>query len=303
MLQNHNKPLEPSDSAPVGIGYRFKHHEDLLAQKPDIGWIEVHPENYFTGGKPRHYLEKAREFYPLSLHAVGLSLGSSEEVSDHHLREMKELIDIYEPFQVSDHASWSASGNAHLNDLMPLPYTQETLETLCRNINKTQEFFGQQILVENPSTYIAFRDNEMSEQEFMNEAARKTGCGILLDINNIYVQAHNHGNNPYEYVATINPDYVGELHLAGHMEKSFEGSDQSVLIDTHGDHVRDEVWKLYEFAISKLGSRPTLIEWDSDIPELSVLVAEAHKARDEIFRQFPLSSEAKHAQEQEHATG
>lgn len=290
-IKQHDLPSEPSKSAPVGVGYRFKHHDDLLEQKPDIGWIEVHPENYFTGGKPRHYLEKARELYPLSLHAVGLSLGSTEEVSDLHLKEMKELIDIFQPFQVSDHASWSASGNAHLNDLMPLPYTEETLAVLCRNIEKTQEYFGRQILVENPSTYIAFTESEMSEQEFMNEAAKRTGCGILLDVNNIYVQAHNHDNDPYEYVAAINPNYVGEMHLAGHMEKTFENTEKTVLIDTHGDYVRDEVWKLYSFAVSKVGVKPTLIEWDSDIPDISVVVAEAHKAREEIFRQFPLKGE------------
>ncbi len=291
MLFNNNKllPSGPDHLAPVGIGYRFEHHDDLLIQKPDIGWIEVHPENYFSGGKPRHYLEKARELYPLSLHSIGLSLGSTEEVSNLHLQEIKELIDIFEPFNISDHASWSASGNAHLNDLMPLPYTEETLTTICRNIEKTQEFFGRQILVENPSTYISFIENEMNEQDFMNEMAKRTGCKILLDINNIYVQAHNHDNDPYKYIAAINPNYVGELHLAGHMEKRFENSEQTILIDTHGDYVCDGVWDLYAFAISKLGSIPSLIEWDTDIPELSVIVAEAHKARAEIFKQFPIS--------------
>ncbi len=198
---------------------------------------------------------------------------------------MKELIDIYQPFQVSDHASWSASGNAHLNDLMPLPYTEETLQTLCRNVEKTQEFFGRKILVENPSTYISFKKNEITEQDFMNEVAKRTGCGILLDINNIYVQAHNHGNDPYEYVSAINPKYVGELHLAGHMEKQFEDVGKTILIDTHGDYVRDEVWKLYAFAISTLGVRNTLIEWDMAVPDLSVLVSEAHKARSKISTQ------------------
>ena len=289
-ISRHNKfsSSEPLNTAPVGIGYRFKHHDDLLEQKPDIGWIEVHPENYFSGGRPRHYLEKARELYPLSLHAVGMSLGSTEAVDEAHLSEVKELINIYEPFSVSDHASWSASGNAHLNDLMPLPYTEETLANLCRNVERTQEFLGRKILVENPSTYISFTESEMTEQEFMNETARRTGCGILLDINNIYVQAHNHGNDPYAYVDAIKADYVGELHLAGHMEKEFEGSSQTVLIDTHGDYVRSEVWDLYDHAVKKLGSVPTLIEWDSEIPELPVLVAEAHKARDTIFKHNPI---------------
>ena len=149
--------------SPAGIGLRFKHHEDILEQNPDIGWIEVHPENYFGGGKPRYFLQKARELYPLSLHAVGMSLGSAERVNKDHLAEIKELADIFEPFRISDHVSWSMSGNAHLNDLMPLPYTEESLRTLCRNIDETQEFFGRQILVENPSTYIAFQESEMNE--------------------------------------------------------------------------------------------------------------------------------------------
>ncbi len=292
---NENKkpfPAEPASSAPAGIGLRFRHHNALVEDKPDIGWIEVHPENYFSGGKPRHYLTKARELYPLSLHAVGLSLGSIERVSKDHLADMKELIDIYEPFHISDHASWSMSGNAHLNDLMPLPYTQETLETLCRNINETQEYFGRQILVENPSSYIAFSYNEMSEYEFMNEAAKATGCKVLLDVNNIYVQAHNHGFDPYQYIDGIDGRYVGEMHLAGHSEREYDHTDKTLLIDTHSKPVRDEVWDLYTHAVRRFGSIPTLIEWDADIPPLDVLVAEAHKARDIIFENESLADAA-----------
>ena len=281
---NNIAPLGPSKSAPAGVGLRFKHHEDLIEQKPDIGWVEVHPENYFAGGKVRHYLSKARELYPLSLHGVGLSLGSVEPVDTGHLKEVKELIDIYQPFNVSDHVSWSMSGNAHLNDLMPLPYTEETLSVLCRNIEQTQEYFQRRILVENPSSYIAFVESEMSEEEFMNETARRTGCGILLDINNIFVQAHNHGNDPYKYIDTIKKEYVGEFHLAGHIEENYEDCEKTVLIDTHSRHVRAEVWDMYAHAIQKFGSVPTLIEWDADIPELPILVEEAHKARDIIFK-------------------
>ena len=249
----------------------------LIEQKPEIGWIEVHPENYFGGGIHRHHLGKARELYPLSLHAVGLSLGSDQPVDENHLRRFKELIDIFEPFQVSDHASWSASGNAHLNDLLPLPYTKETLQRLCENIDRTQSYFGRTILVENPSTYLSFTIDEMPEYEFMNEIAKRTGCGILLDVNNIYVQSVNHGFDPQNYIDNINPAPVGEIHLAGHTERTFE--DGTILVDTHNRPVRDEVWALYEYTANKIGGVPTLIEWDGDIPALPELVKQADKAQ------------------------
>lgn len=267
----------PPVKNPAGIGLRSAHYKDVIETRPDIGWLEVHPENYFGGGAHRHYLSKARELYPVSFHAVGLSLGSTERVSRDHLRQIKELIEIYEPFQVSDHASWSVSGNAHLNDLLPLPYTEETLSVLCRNIGETQEFLGRRILVENPSTYLAFKESAMPEWEFMNEAARRTGCGILLDVNNIYVQSRNHGFDAFEYLCGIEGKHVGEMHLAGHTEKQTESGD-TVLIDTHNSLVRPEVWDLYGFAVERFGSVPTLIEWDQDLPPLQTLVAEADRA-------------------------
>lgn len=273
----HNANFTPvGPKRPAGIGLRPDHYKSLLGHKPDIGWIEVHPENYFCGGLHRHYLSQARELYPLSLHAVGLSLGSDQAVSEEHLKNFKELIDIYEPFQISDHASWSASGNAHLNDLLPLPYTQETLSRLCRNIEQTQDYFGRSILVENPSTYISYDINEMSEAEFMNEIAKRAGCGILLDINNIYVQAHNHGFDAKEYISEINPGPVGEIHLAGHIKRDFDGG--TLCIDTHNRPIKDAVWELYDYAIGHIGEIPTLIEWDSDLPELTYLVKQAHRA-------------------------
>ena len=195
---------------------------------------------------------------------------------------MKELIDIYEPFQVSDHASWSMSGNAHLNDLLPLPYNEETLSVLCRNIQETQEYLGCTILVENPSTYLAFKNSTMQEWEFMNETAKRTGCSLLLDINNIYVQAHNHGFDAFEYISGIKKSFVREMHLAGHTEREIsDGS--TLLIDTHDSLVQPEVWDLYRHAVNHLGSIPTLIEWDQNFPPLSTLVAEAHRARQVIF--------------------
>lgn len=262
---------------PVGIGLRYPHYQEVLETDLNLGWLEVHPENYFGGGAHRHFLSEARKQYDLSLHAVGLSLGSDAPVSEDHLRGFKELIDIYKPFNVSDHASWSASGNAHLNDLLPLPYTQETLDKLARNVEQTQEYFGRKILVENPSTYLAFEGNEMHEDEFMNRIAEMTGCGILLDLNNIYVQAHNHGYDAWSYIDTIDARHVGEMHLAGHIEQ--EADDGIILVDTHSRPVKGDVWDLYEHAVRKVGVVPTLIEWDTDIPDLATLVGEADKAR------------------------
>lgn len=282
----------PNES--VGIGLRHPHYKEVLETDLNLGWLEVHPENYFGGGAHRHFLSKAREQYQLSLHAIGLSLGSAHPVNEDHLRQFKELIDIFEPFHVSDHASWSASGNAHLNDLLPLPYTQETLNALCDNIDRTQEYFGRQILVENPSTYIAFAENEMSEYEFMNAAVQKTGCKILLDINNIYVQAHNHGYNPAEYIAGIKTEHVGEMHLAGHIEQ--EVGDGIILIDSHSRPVRYEVWDLYEDAVRRFGNIPTLIEWDQDFPSLETLVGEAEKART-IIKEVQVEDAVSHAAE------
>ena len=273
--------LCPPVKHPVGIGLRHAHYEEVINTRPGVGWLEVHPENFFGGGSHRYYLAKAREIYPVSFHAVGLSLGSTERVSQDHLGQIKELIAIYEPFQVSDHAAWSMSGNAHLNDLLPLPYTEEALSVLCRNIDETQDFLGQSILVENPSTYLAFRASTMAEWEFMNEAARRTGCGILLDINNIYVQSRNHGFDATDYLRGIETSHVGELHLAGHTEmKTPDGG--TVIIDTHDSLVRPEVWALYEFAIERFGLVPTLIEWDQNFPPLQTLVAEANHAVDII---------------------
>ncbi len=282
MANNNLTPISLPGSLhvdPVGIGLRHAYYEGVVETKPQIGFLEVHPENYFGGGANRYHLEKSRELYPISFHAVGLSFGSADGIDEGHLAKIKELIDIFEPFQFSDHASWSASGNAHLNDLLPMPYTTESLNILCQNINKTQDFLGRQILVENPSTYIAFTNNDMEEYELMNAIAKQTGCKILLDINNIYVQAHNHKNDPYKYIGAIEQKYVGEIHLAGFTEFPVH-KNETILIDTHSKRVHDPVWDLYGYAIERFGKIPTLIEWDEDLPPLSTLLEEADKARD-----------------------
>lgn len=262
---------------PVGIGLRSPHYQEIIDTKPALGWLEIHPENYFCGGVHKHFLDKISQDYPLSMHGVGLSLGADQDVDLENLDQFKELIDRYQPFNVSDHVAWSASGNAHLNDLLPLPYTEETLNRLSRNIDQTQEFFGRSILVENPSTYIAFKDNDMPEYAFMNMLCERTGCGILLDVNNIYVQSHNHGLDPKEYINNIKQDYVGEIHLAGHIEKTF--GEHSLLIDTHNQTICDGVWDLFEYTTKRIDNAPTLIEWDQDFPALNFLLDEAQKAR------------------------
>lgn len=274
---NNTYPPASIPAEPVGIGLRYPHYQEVLETDLNLGWLEVHPENYFGGGAHRHFLSEARKSYNLSLHAVGLSLGSDQPVDENHLAQFKELIDIYQPFNVSDHASWSASGNAHLNDLLPLPYTQESLDKLARNVERAMEVFGRKMLIENPSSYVAFAGNEMHEDVFMNRLAEMTGCGILLDLNNIYVQAHNHGYDAWAYIETIDKRHVGEMHLAGHIEQ--EAGDGVILVDTHSRPVKGDVWDLYKHAVKHVGVVPTLIEWDTDIPDLATLVGEADKAR------------------------
>lgn len=277
------------NSVYVGLGLRSRHYEDILNAPPaNIGWLEVHPENYFGGGLNKYYLDHIAALYPISLHGVGLSLGSDQPVDQNHIKQFKQLIDRYNPIMVSDHIAWSASGNAHLNDLLPLPYTHETLRRLRDNINQVQDSFGRRILVENPSTYIAFKDNDMSEQDFMNEICAATGCAMLLDINNIFVQSHNHNLDPVRYIMDIDPSHVQEMHLAGHIEKPV--GEHSLLIDTHNQEVCEEVWKLYKRAVTKFGKTPTLIEWDQDVPELSILLNEADRAG-KILRQACTSNQ------------
>lgn len=270
-----NTPLRPVD--PAGVGLRDPHIDDFLNETPNIGWIEVHPENYFGQGIGFQKLEKIRQNLPLSFHSVGLSLGSAHAVNLDHARQIKALADILEPFQFSDHASWSASGNAHLNDLLPLPYNQETLDVLCRNVDAVQTIYGQPMLVENPSTYVAFGDNEMEEPEFLNQLAQKTGCSLLLDLNNIHVQAHNHNFDAYSYLDQIDAP-IGEMHLAGPSDHVTH-SGETILIDTHSSPVRDTVWDLYAHAVRRFGETLSLIEWDMDIPPLSRLMQEAETAR------------------------
>jgi hypothetical protein len=260
--------------ASVGIGLRFPHFKDFLAtSKPNIAWLEVHPENYKIGSSLK-ILEEIRTSYPLSLHGIGLSLGSPTLDLD-HLKFLKFLCDLLNPGLVSEHVAWSVLDGHYLNDLLPLPYTQESLDLLVKNIEQTQEFLGRQILVENPSSYLTFESSTFSEEEFMVNAARRSGCKILLDINNIYVSSMNHGFCPQAYIKAFRGlDLVKEIHLAGHRRVSAD-----LLVDDHGSTISEEVWDLYSQAVEILGLVPTLVEWDSNVPPLETLLGEAKKAQ------------------------
>ncbi len=265
--------------ARAGIGLRADHYEALLETLPAVGWLEVHSENYFgAGGAPLHYLGKARCHYPLSLHGVGLSIGSADPLNIRHLSSLKSLIDRIEPALVSDHLCWSSVNGRYLNDLLPMPFTMEALAHLRERISRVQDYLNRPLLIENLSSYLQYRVSDFPEAEFIAELARRSGCGILLDINNVYVSACNHGFDANAYIQSLPPALVQEFHLAGFTTKHYraEGDDRcTLLIDSHDRRVAGPVWDLYGFTLQRIGRRPTLIEWDSDLPDLRTLVDEA----------------------------
>ena len=273
------RPGVASIPARAGVGLRTPHQHEILDALPAVGWLEAHSENYFADGGPAlAALERARAHYPLSLHGVGLSLGSTDPLALDHLRKLKALVSRFEPGLVSEHLSWSSVGGRYLNDLLPLPYTDEALRHICERVAQVQDFLQRRILVENISSYYRFEHSTIPEWEFVAEVARRTGCGILLDVNDIYVSAANHRFDPRQYLHAIPAAAVGEIHLAGHENNG------ECLIDSHSRPVCDAVWALYRQALARIGPLPTLIEWDNDIPELAVLVAEASKA-DSVLRE------------------
>lgn len=261
------------DPSRAGIGLRTPHFEALAGRRPALSFLEVHSENYFADGGPSlAWLERFRADYPVSLHGVGMSLGSADPLDREHLSRLARLAGRIEPAMVSEHLSWSSIGGRHLNELLPLPYSEEVLSHVCERISQVQEGLGRRILVENVPSYVRFACSTIPEGEFIAEVARRTGCGVLLDVNNAWVDAVNHGTDAREFLAAIDPETVGEIHLAGG-EVTPEG-----LVDTHGAAVFPEVWALFAETISRLGPVPTLIEWDVDIPALEVLLREAAQA-------------------------
>ncbi|WP_343559312.1 MNIO family bufferin maturase [Kiloniella sp. b19] len=262
----------------AGIGLRSEHLMDFVNGRPETAWLEVHSENYLAEGGPRQdALLKIRENYAISCHGVGLSLGSYEGLDEEHLARLKALYAKVEPGLVSDHVSWSVTSGTYLNDLLPLPYTEEALDVICRNVEHAQESFGRQILIENPSSYVSFIESTMPEWEFMSEIVRRTGCGLLLDVNNIHVSAENHDFDAEAYLKAVPLDKVQEIHVAGHLVKEFD--ERTILIDDHGSMVNDAVWALFTKTLDMIGAVPTLVEWDTNVPALDVLLGEAEKAQ------------------------
>jgi uncharacterized protein len=270
-----------SDLLRTGIGLRGPHVATVLAERPTVSFFEVHAENYTDRGPAQAALLAVRRDTPVSLHAVGLSLGSAEGLDRAHLARLKQLVGVVEPVLVSDHLSWSARGGAYLNDLLPLPYTEEALEVMARAVSAAQDALKRRLLIENPSSYLRFRSSTMHEADFLAELVRRTGCALLLDVNNIVVSAHNLSLDPGAWLDRLPADAVAEIHLAGHHRADADG--ETMLIDDHGDRVAPAVWYLYARALQRFGRVPTLIEWDSNLPALGVLIDEARKA-DRIAR-------------------
>ena len=258
--------------ARAGIGFRPQHIEDFLTTPPDVAWIEVHAENYFVEGGPRiQALEKLRQTYPLSIHGVGLSLASTLKSDD--VAEFKVLVDKFEPGLISEHLAWTADESVYYNDLLPFPYTEETLETVCQNIDRVQSALGRKILVENPSTYLRFKHSTIPEWEFLREVIRRSGCGLLLDVNNVHITSTNHTFDSEAYISELPLTEVGEIHVAGHTARSMAG--QTLLIDDHAGPVSEPVWELFRATLKRIGPCPTLVEWDNNVPPLASLLEQA----------------------------
>lgn len=273
-------PLTPDRlPARAGLGLKPEHYRDVLETRPDIGFFEVHAENYMgAGGPPHAYLEAVAALYPLSLHGVGLSIGGAGPLDTAHLRRLRALIDRYRPQSFSEHLAWSTHDTGFLNDLLPLPYTPETLARVSAHVEETQQAIGRQLLLENPSTYLVFAESTIDEIDFLEAVASRTGCGLLLDVNNVFVAATNHNLDPRDYIARFPLTAVREIHLSGHSE-TVDELGAPLLIDSHDTPVKDPVWALYQTVLDRIGPVASLIEWDNDVPAWPVLRAEAISAQ------------------------
>ena len=260
----------------AGVGLRAPHVAEVMATRPAVAFFEVHPENYMGGGPALAALERLRRDHEVSLHGVGLSLGGADAVDQRHLLRLKALVERLQPVLVSEHLAWSAVGGAYLNHLLPLPYDDARLDATCRRIARVQETLGRTILVENPSRYLRFRHSPIPEPEFLGALAHRTGCGILLDVNNVFVSSCNFDEDPFAYLTALPAGPIGEIHLAGHATNDADG--RTILIDDHGSRVAEPVWELYRRTLARLGPVPTLVEWDTNLPDLAVLLDEAARA-------------------------
>lgn len=261
-----------------GIGFKPQHYADILSSGKGIGFIEIHAENYMgAGGPPHAMLSALRERFALSVHGVGLSIGGETPLDREHLSRLKILCDRYDPETFSEHLAWSSHGDVYLNDLLPVPYTQATLDRIVFHVDQVQDTLKREMLLENPSTYLQFEESYIPETEFLSEISRRTGCGLLLDVNNVFVQAVNHGTSPEQYLDTFPLVRVKEIHLGGHDEQA-DDTGAALLIDAHGAPVADPVWRLFARVIKTIGPLPTLIEWDNDVPDFATLAGEAAAA-------------------------
>jgi len=279
VMSHHN--LNPSVLAAtsVGVGLKHEHADDVLSDRHAVDFFEVHAENYMgDGGPPHSLLGEVRARYPLSLHGVGLSIGAARGLDRAHLTRLRRLVDRYQPCEFSEHLAWSTHEDRFLNDLLPLPYTEETLARVCEHIDLVQEVLQRRMLLENPSTYVAFEASTLREVDFLRAVVARTGCGLLLDINNVYVSAINHGFEPMAYIDAFPLRAVGEIHLAGFAEDR-DDDNARLLIDSHACPVAEPVWSLYWRTIARTGPVPTLIEWDNDVPPFGALAKEAARAR------------------------
>jgi uncharacterized protein len=290
------KPVTVADHRPpkglsapsVGVGFKPEHFEAIADTRPKLGFFEIHAENYMgAGGAPHRRLDAIRELYPLSLHGVGMSIGSPGSLDRAHLQRLAAVARRFEPTLVSEHLAWSTHEGGFLNDLLPLPYTDETVERVSEHIDEVQNALGRRMLLENPSTYVVFAESTWAETDFLREIARRTGCGLLLDVNNVFVSAVNHGFDPELYLADFPLSAVGEIHLAGYADDT-DDAGLPLLIDAHNSPVRDAVWSLYSAAIRRLGATPTLIEWDNDLPAWPTLLDEARRAERAIVEAAPI---------------
>lgn len=264
--------------ARAGIGLKPQHFQEVLATLPDVGFFEVHAENYMVDGGPMHHgLGRIRERFPLSLHGVGLSLGGEAPPDEAHLHRLAELIKRYEPASFSEHLAWSTHGEVFFNDLLPVAYDEATLARVCRHIDRVQERLGLRMLLENPATYVEFERSTIDEADFLREVLRRTGCGLLLDVTNVHVSCTNHGRDAAAYLDRLPLDAVGEIHLAG-FARDEDAAGHPLLIDSHGSAVAEVVWGLYSSVVERIGAMPTLLERDNDVPSLATLVAEAGRA-------------------------
>jgi len=275
-----HRPAPPP--ALPGVGYKPQHYSAIIADAAPVGWLEIHAENYMgDGGRPLAQLRHLSERFPISVHGVGLSIGGEAALDRDHLARLKHLLGWLSPASFSEHLAWSTHDSAFLNDLLPLPYTRATLDRVCAHVDQVQETLGRRMLLENPSSYLAFAASEMSETDFLRAVAARTGCGLLLDVNNVFVSATNLGTSPQAYIDAFACDAVGEIHLGGH-EADADEAGRPLLIDSHGRAVADPVWALLAYTLARSGPRPVLIEWDNDVPDWPVLAAEAGRAADAL---------------------